>query len=664
MIVLGLNFGHDAGISIIKDGVILTHIVRERINRAKHALGLEDSSFLTQVFNDCAIDPASVDYVAVTSTQGHGMIGAINDLEIQYAHSTNTSIEISGKLKLLYSSVGDKAVNETEEGVLDLIYSSGDTPIQKYLRGMFPAYKAVKRDELYVEPCVHNFGAIESRCDKPIGLDEINASVPKDVIGNEELSRSLHLPIVASLFGRTVPGCLIQHHACHASVAYYSSKQKHAAILSHDGGSYEEGNSHKCGMFYYGKEQKIYPLAPHNITVGVFYDLVGVHLGFDFWGAGKLMGLSSYGKPRFFDRKFVGNDHDLSQRGLTHAADKWISHCEKLANEMGYEFLKLGDPRLVLNRFIVDIASSTQKIFEETVLKACEVLYDITVKIGEVTPTVCLSGGTALNCPTNSRVFNESRFKNVFVPPACDDSGLSTGAAFFLYHNLLGFPLVEEQKEIAVSPYYGLRNSYSKEALEEAYEEYQGRVCVEYITDAAKRAVEDLMENKIIAWFEGASEVGPRALGHRSLLADPRQAKNWRRMNKVKGREHWRPFAPIVLEEKAASWFRGTPVPSPYMLFTGDVTDPRIPAVTHVDGTARIQTLNSENGKIYSVVKEFYKKTDVPVILNTSFNGPGEPIVETPKEAFNFLVSTNLDVLYIEGVRITRSKGDGEALGL
>ena len=163
------------------------------------------------------------------------------------------------------------------------------------------------------------------------------------------------------------------------------------------------------------------------------------------------------------------------------------------------------------------------------------------------------------------------------------------------------------------------------------------------------------MADKVIAWFEGGSEAGPRALGHRSILADVRPSENWLRVNKVKGREPWRPFAPIVLAEKAGDWFDGCPTPSPYMLFTAQVKGNRLPSITHVDGSSRIQTVDESCGGIRGILEAFDRATGVPVLMNTSFNGPGEPIVETPSQAIDFLLTSDIDVVYIDSRRVTRA---------
>jgi carbamoyltransferase len=263
---------------------------------------------------------------------------------------------------------------------------------------------------------------------------------------------------------------------------------------------------------------------------------------------------------------------------------------------------------------------------------------------------LCLSGGCALNCPSNSRLFREGPFRKIFVEPGCDDSGLAIGAAAWLYHNVLDQP-VPPRADYA-SPYLGLPISTDaiQAALDAAGEGIQFTAC----PDSAQAAAADLAEDRIIGWFEGRSEIGPRALGHRSILADPRQAANWSRVNALKGREAWRPFAPAVLESEAENWFEGMPLPSPYMLFTGAVRSSDLPAITHADGSARIQTVDSSCGEFFRVVEQFFAKTGMPVVLNTSFNGPGEPIVESPTDALRFLVNSRLDALYIGGMRVTR----------
>jgi carbamoyltransferase len=366
---------------------------------------------------------------------------------------------------------------------------------------------------------------------------------------------------------------------------------------------------------------------------------------------GKLMGLAPYGKPRFFHSDFVGNVFDIKRLFENRPLDAWMSHCLSLAREKGYS-QDIGNPHNILNRSSVDIASSTQRLFEETYLRAAQALDLILARSGRAVPRLCISGGCALNCPSNGRLLKDGAFDEMFIEPNCDDGGLSTGAALYLYHNLLDHPISSVTVGANASPYQGpqIVAQDLQRTLAEAAKEF----VVERPQDVAQAAASDLAANKVLAWFEGRSEVGPRALCHRSILANPSYAENWQRVNAIKGREGWRPFAPAVLEEDQDLWFRGAPSPSPYMLFTAVVKTDDIPAVTHVDGTSRIQTVKADTGVAYRLLKDLKKRLGVAVVLNTSLNGPGEPIIETPRQAVDFFRKAEVDVLYLEGRRISR----------
>ncbi|MED6311276.1 MAG: carbamoyltransferase C-terminal domain-containing protein, partial [Pseudomonadota bacterium] len=449
--------------------------------------------------------------------------------------------------------------------------------------------------------------------------------------------------------GRSLPGCFVQHHMAHAAVCYYRSEFDAAAVLTHDG--FLSGTGYHSGLNLYGEGHRLWPVSPNHLTLGMAYNFAAEMVGLGLvHGAGKLMGLAPYGQPVFFDSRFVGNEIDIRRQFDSDLWTAWSDHCRKEATARGYDISALGDPARVTDAVNADIAASTQKLFEETYLKAVRSLDRMLSGGGIRTDNLCLSGGTALNCPSNSRIWREGPFDNVFIEPTCDDGGLAIGAALHIYHNLLEQP--RRIETTPPSPYLGI--PYGESAVEAALETASGIVWSQP-EDPAAAAAADLIGNKIIAWFEGGSEAGPRALGHRSILADVRNADNWRRVNHVKGRELWRPFAPIVLAEKAADWFDGCPMPSPYMLFTATVRSTDLPAITHVDGSSRIQTVDASCGGIRHVLEAFDRETGVPVLMNTSFNGPGEPIVETPAHAVAFLQNSDLDVVYIEGRRAVRS---------
>jgi len=284
-------------------------------------------------------------------------------------------------------------------------------------------------------------------------------------------------------------------------------------------------------------------------------------------------------------------------------------------------------------------------------LRAATATYHLLQRSGLGSANVCFSGGTALNCPANSKVFCDSPFDRLYIEPNCGDDGLAIGAALYVYHHLHERPVRPETAAANRSPYQGprIRAEDVKAALAA-----KGLQSGHLGGEAAEAAAKDIQENRVIAWFEGRSEMGPRALGHRSILAHPGHFENWERVNRIKQREPWRPFAPSVLAEHAGDWFEHLPLPSPYMLFTGHVRSRAVPAITHVDGSARIQTVDADCGEYYRLLRAFHRISGIPLILNTSFNGPRQPIIETPAQAVAFLLETGIDALYMEGYRLCR----------
>jgi carbamoyltransferase len=342
----------------------------------------------------------------------------------------------------------------------------------------------------------------------------------------------------------------------------------------------------------------------------------------------------------------------MEARFKGHYAHAWLAHCRETASQKGYDLTALGVKERMTDSVNADFAASTQKLFEETMLTAVETLGRMAGASGLKTDNLCLSGGTALNCPSNSRIAREGPFRRVFVEPACDDSGLALGAALAAFHNVLDQEPPAAKRRATASAYLGA--PLGDTGIAAALAELDPTLTMQAISDAPERAARELAANKVIGWFEGRSEIGPRALGHRSILADPRDGANWARVNRIKGREAWRPFAPAVLESEAAEWFVGAPLPSPYMLFTATVRSSAVPAITHKDGSARIQTVDESCGEFFHLLRAFYVLTKVPLVLNTSFNGPGEPIVETPGDALRFFAASELDALYLDGYRVAR----------
>jgi carbamoyltransferase len=413
----------------------------------------------------------------------------------------------------------------------------------------------------------------------------------------------------------------VAHHVAHAASAHLVAPWPSSAVLVVDGRgertSHLAGHARADGSLQILAAQRL----PHSL--GLLYEEVTEHLGFhrssDEY---KVMAMASYGVPRFLDafRELVRASGD---GGFAVEPIEW----EAFAPRVG--------PGGEWTQVHADLARSVQERLEDVLLELARWLH---VQTGE--PCLTMAGGVALNCVANSRIWRDGPFDAVWVQPASGDSGTALGAALRVARDLGD----------RVVPMGGadLGRSWREDELEAWLD--AARLPYERPHDVAEAVAGVLAADGVVAWFQGASEYGPRALGRRSLLADPRSARNVERLNEVKGREQFRPVAPMVLEERAAELFDG-PLPSPYMLFTHRVREPwtqRIPAVVHVDGTARIQTVSSAREPLLAaMLRAFERHTGVPVIVNTSLNTAGRPMVDDPRDALECFGSAPVDALAI-----------------
>jgi carbamoyltransferase len=416
----------------------------------------------------------------------------------------------------------------------------------------------------------------------------------------------------------------VEHHIAHAASAYYPSPFDEAAVMTIDGRGEIATTTYNIGK---GKELKrIGEVAmPHSL--GLLYERVTSYLGFlhssDEY---KVMALASYGKPEFADdfREMI----QIGENG------QYTISNEKLEERFGPARLK-NDP-FTAHHF--NIAHSLQLVLEEKVLELANWLHEETGM-----ENLCLAGGVALNCVLNAKIRDKGSFRNIWVQPASGDSGTALGAAIWvdLQEHSIG------QKKYSMDhAYWG--PDYSDEEIEKFLK--WAKVPFRKMSDVAEETATILSENKIIGWFQGRMEFGPRALGSRSILASPIHPSMQAKLNEVKDREDFRPVAPVVLQEDAAEWFEGANE-SPFMLFVYNVKQDKadkIPAVRHVDGTARSQTVNEQQHPQYhKLLKAFKQKTGVPVLVNTSFNTLGKPIVCTPRDAVECFWSSPFDALVI-----------------
>ncbi len=434
----------------------------------------------------------------------------------------------------------------------------------------------------------------------------------------------------------------LTHHKAHAYSAFVPSNYEKSLILIVDG----QGEYMGTSLYLANRKSKDMKLLMETpISLGYFYSGITRQIGFKNGEEGKTMGLASYGKPIYLDelRNLIGLDDDGNIRCAFHISKSGKDE-EDASLEMWEQLLSQIIPKR--NGKIVDVtekiipyanlAQSTQKLLEE-------IMTGIIRKYIKETDVhdVCIAGGVGLNCPTSSAIENMREVDRVFVQPAANDGGISLGAA------IKGAIDLGDIVNIEMVPYLG--PEYSRQEIEKALKEKDYEY--EIFDDIEKVIAKLLAEGKIVANYQGRLELGPRALGNRSLLASPEKYETLVRMNELKGREVWRPLAPAVLYDKQSIAF-DSDIFSPHMTKNFTVLNEMkncLQAITHVDGTARIQSVTREyNELFYNIINEFYKLTKIPVVINTSFNVKGEPIVCTPVEAIDSFERMNLDYLALD----------------
>lgn len=538
-----------------------------------------------------------------------------------------------------------------------------------------------------------------------LGPDEIDAVVvyekPLAVINRVVLARQRKGPRALGAFTREMPTLLGQnlmvglrleqlfrrlgatrppeirfseHHLSHAASAYLPSPFQHAAILTVDG----VGEWATASMGH-GRHGRIDLLSEQRYpnSLGLLYSLATLWCGFEpNDGEYKLMGLAPFGENRFSDAlaEFVHLEHDGSVTVDAKTVDWWsggATRSRRLQTLLGGGPLPAGEPPTQRE---ADLARSVQDLVERAMLRMATHLHDVT---GEA--RLCMSGGVALNCVANGVLRDHGPFEDIWVQPASGDAGSAVGAALWFAHSEYADPPASRHRR------FNNGETIADDSMRGAQlgPRFSGEEIAAWLTSAGvhhRRSLNSdaritevarrLADGEIIGWFNGRMEFGPRALGHRSILADPRSPTVQRELNlRVKGRESFRPFAPAVLWEHATDWF-SLDRPSPYMLFTAQVAQHRriatdaeptdffartqvvrseVPACTHVDGSARVQTVHRERSpEFHRLIEAFAEITDCPVLLNTSFNRAGEPVVCTPDDALRSAALAGLDLLVLE----------------
>ena len=471
-----------------------------------------------------------------------------------------------------------------------------------------------------------------------------------------------------------------EHHLSHAASAFFPSPFEEAVILTADGVGEWATTTVAVGK---GNQLEIKKEIHFPHSLGLLYSAFTYYVGFKVnSGEYKLMGLAPYGKPIYEEK--IKKLIDIKEDGTFRLDQKYFDYATGLTMT-NKKFNKLfgQKPRDAvkekITQFHMDIAASIQKVTEEIMIKLLRsIRKDYNIK------NLCLAGGVALNCVANGKILKEKIFDNIWIQPAAGDAGGSLGAALALWYednnNLRKSNLEDDMQGSYLGP------QYSQKQIEEKLNSVGAKFITLSYDDLIDQTAENLSKEKAIGWFQGRMEFGPRALGNRSILGDPRSDKMQKNLNlKVKFRESFRPFAPSILDENKSEWF-DLDIESPYMLLVSEINPEKkiemsesqkklfgieklnikrskIPAVTHIDYSARIQTVKQKTNKIYyDLISKFKEKTNCPIIVNTSFNVRGEPIVNTPQDAFNCFMGTNLDFLVIGNCILDKNKQDKNLL--
>ena len=470
------------------------------------------------------------------------------------------------------------------------------------------------------------------------------------------------------------PLLFTEHHQAHAASAYFPSPYKNAAVMCLDGVGEWATTS-----VWIGDGEKLTPQweidFPHSL--GLLYSAFTYYTGFRVnSGEYKLMGLAPYGEPKYVDL-ILDNLIDLKEDGTFRLNMGYFNYAVGLTmTSRKFEELfgaPAREPEAELTQREMDIARSIQVVTEEVVLRLARTVHKET---GE--KNLCLAGGVALNCVANGRLLREGPFESIWIQPASGDAGGAIGAALSAHHEYLGKPRELTEGDLMQGSYLG--PSFDDTAIKQ-YLDSVGAIYTHLEDDEFFKSTAKILEDeKVIGWFAGRMEFGPRALGGRSIIGDARSKKMQSVMNlKIKYRESFRPFAPIIKHDKVSEWFEHEG-PSPYMLIVAPVREDKrkemtsdqeklfgidklnlirseIPAVTHVDYSARLQTVHPEtNPRFYKLLDAFDERTNCPLLVNTSFNVRGEPIVNTPEDAYRCFMRTDMDFLVLENFLIDKLK--------
>ena len=646
MKILSLNCGHDSTATIAENNNILSHVNGEKVNSTKHQYGI-DKHTIQIALKIANVKESEIDFILITFTQQMPwIIWDDNYLSIDYFKDHSSEIITDN---IYHKSKNSILLNKffTVNPFIEEILSARDISFRKeWLNNSFCIYETLS-------PRLNCPNWLSPRSLVEVIKDSANLIDQHSTSNIQFFSEA-----IANLNGNKIKTYIIDHHTAHHFSNLHAFKPNNAIIISHDGGT---GIESGFISLIYGNE--FTPILPHLLELGQLYDHVADRLKLGkIGGAGKLMGLSSYGCEDIHQipKKYYkpSNSQDFRKNFKSPIYENYYSALKMHANK-DKSYNKKSKHSLHKNLMPYSsqlIAATTQTYISNTFSSLCCKLYENIKSLNPKEFTLNLTGGFALNCPNNSIIHNQGLYKSVNIEPHCDDSGLTIGAVFFFIKEILKVACKSNLTYLqSISALQGplpqSRSNKNLESLINLNKKLKITINENWEADAARA----ISENKIIAFFHTNSEIGPRALGARSILANPSYEMNWSKVNKIKSRETWRPFAPSCLRSKLDMYFTGGPSSSPFMLFNytaNQLCIDKYPAIVHVDNTSRVHT-NEVGDILFDFLKEL-EKLGIDMVLNTSFNGPKTPILNYIEDALEMLINTDIDYLYVSNYRVSK----------
>jgi carbamoyltransferase len=634
-IILGLHFGHDAHAVLLEDGEVLSYIQRDKISRIKNHGGV-NACLIKKCLDLAGRSESDIDYIAITNTQYREFVFESPDY-LCFSYSPNG---VCRAVDYSFDSLAQRTSYSSTE-IREAFGRSTLDRINRANRSQYPQliehYNSDLQDwSLPYKPYIFTARSGINQISEQFFADSDLGSFTSN--SHAWASENMYMPLLVKLAGIEIPGFFVDHHFAHANSVSTKSQYANSLIFSSDG----SGASVLGNLVCVKIANKIYPFMHTSYRGGQFYEMAAMELGLD---CGKFMGLAGYG---IADPYLIATFNDTDLQLLDHA------HVRRTVED--YYGCQI-DPSRILDRINTGFAITCQHLFERSTVRY---ILAILAQVRRLVPDIeCLelSGGSALNCPTNTVLAEVLGSKNVFIEPCCNDEGLGLGAAHAvgaMIYEEKWKPLSDKSRGWA-TPFLGPHASKPSSKILEKLTHNGAVFPIADCPDWSVMVSQYLINGSIGMVMRGRAEIGPRALGNRSIIALPLNANVARSVNRIKQREEWRPLAPACLSTSFSSLFRGPE--NPYMLMTDKVNSLDYPGITHVDGTARVQAVTENHETFYKILMALERAMGSrAVLLNTSLNRKGEPILNDADIALEFFIESGCAFILLDDFLVVKNE--------